>query len=69
MAISFQPGSVVTLKSGGPAMTVMDEGHEPGRVRCQWFERNERMSGEFAEASLERIDDDDDGGLFDVMVR
>ena len=69
MAISLQPGSVVTLKTGGPEMTVVDEGHEPGRVRCEWFERNEHMSGEFAEASLKRIDDDEDGGSFNAMGR
>lgn len=33
--MDFEPGSIVTLKSGGPPLTVVDV--EGGQVRCIWF--------------------------------
>ena len=47
----FNDGDVVTLRSGGPKMTV--NGYmEFGEVHCQWFEGNELKKGFFAEDSL-----------------
>ena len=48
--MTFQIGDVVQLKSGGPRMTV--EGYEDDLVICVWFEKTERKSGNFREATL-----------------
>ena len=56
MAIKFEPGEVVQLKSGGPKMTVVGEYHimgvETGLVYCEWFENTSARTGQFAETSL-----------------
>jgi uncharacterized protein YodC (DUF2158 family) len=70
LTISFQPGDVVTLKSGGPAMTVIaskDDG-----VHCVWYaEGVDEVKTEIVPAvCLEKAlpfdeddeDDDDDDG-------
>lgn len=38
---SYPIGSVVRLKSGGPAMTVVGERPEKGRIECNWFDKND----------------------------
>ncbi len=34
-AVTFEPGDVVTLKSGGPTMTVI--GVKDDGVQCMWY--------------------------------
>ena len=54
----FKIGDVVTLKSGGPAMTVdevskMSEGGKDC-IKCYWFDPKMQLkNGEFSPASLE----------------
>lgn len=55
----FQPGDVVTLKSGGPRMTVVDYGKyghgDEESYLCKWFDnKHNRMQDTFTEAELER---------------
>lgn len=42
-------GDVVTLKSGGPEMTVQKSGYFRGELKCAcvWFEGNKEMHGLF----------------------
>jgi uncharacterized protein YodC (DUF2158 family) len=61
MPISFQPGNVVQLKSGGPVMTVVGEylvmGVSTGQVYCEWFDnKNVAKTGAFAESSLKIVE-------------
>lgn len=37
-------GDVVQLKSGGPLMTVVDDGYAAGAVLCYWFVGLESVS-------------------------
>lgn len=43
-------GDVVTLKSGGPAMTVSEIGQNDRTQKfvasCKWFDKNEQVKGE-----------------------
>ena len=53
---SFKLGEVVTLKSGGPEMTVEEHvivPHAPIAYKCQWFEGKKLKSGIFPGASFE----------------
>lgn len=55
--VQLKTGAVVTLKSGGPKMTVDGQvstarGNPAGRWHCVWFEAAERRSGEFAGEAL-----------------
>lgn len=69
MAQKFKIGDVVTLKSGGPSMTV--DGYEAYLVslnepmkesetelNASWFKDKERKSGKFHQDTLE-LDDED----------
>jgi uncharacterized protein YodC (DUF2158 family) len=54
----FKVGDVVTLKSGGPAMTVDEVLKMPedskGHIKCYWFDdRDQLKDGEFSPTSLE----------------
>jgi uncharacterized protein YodC (DUF2158 family) len=56
---SFKIGDVVTLKSGGPLMTIqaigdymMSSGFNPG-VLCVWFDSNKKVEDVFHPDSLE----------------
>lgn len=54
----FQPGQLVSLKSGGPVMTV--SGIENGMVACQWFgEGDEIQTGSFGLEMLEPVEGDE----------
>ena len=55
MAI-FNEGDVVSLKSGGPAMTV-DGYSDNGKVICVWFESNKREESLFNENTLEKVEE------------
>lgn len=52
---SLKVGDIVTLKSGGPEMTVSALGL-PGTVIAVWFDGNEQLcSDEFNEHCLDKI--------------
>lgn len=49
---SYKPGDVVTLKSGGPAMTVAwVDGNE---AYCEWFVESKVTGAKFPLTSLEK---------------
>jgi uncharacterized protein YodC (DUF2158 family) len=51
----WKSGQMVRLKSGGPAMTVIDV--VDGVVVCQWFERNKSHTGRFTPETLEELEE------------
>ncbi len=63
--MSFEPGDVVQLKSGGPAMMVKEIGTLPYReeegVWCIWFEqvgpRQEIKQDAFAPITLRKLEE------------
>lgn len=56
MAENFQPGDVVQLKSGGPAMTVTALDSE--EAKCEWFDdKNQPHRRLFALSSLTKYED------------
>lgn len=62
--MDFEPGDIVQLRSGGPAMTVKEIGKMPYRddpgVWCIWFEqvgpRNEIKEQAFMPITLKKIE-------------
>ena len=61
--VKFKVGDLVTLKSGGPEMTVCKL-HEDvitrkfdGTYQCQWFAGKKLDKGNFPEDSLEAVED------------
>lgn len=55
---NFQAGQLVSLKSGGPVMTV--SGTENGMVACQWFGEGDAVqTGVFEPGMLEMMEPDD----------
>ncbi|RQU40501.1 DUF2158 domain-containing protein [Burkholderia cenocepacia] len=54
MALKFNVGDIVQLKSGGPEMTVqaLPTTATSTVYRCQWFAGKKLESGPFAEESL-----------------
>jgi uncharacterized protein YodC (DUF2158 family) len=62
MSKEFKVGEVVTLKSGGPEMTVSDTRRLSPKdvmVTCQWFGGRKLERGTFPEASLIYGEQDD----------
>ena len=56
MAETFKAGDVVTLKSGGPNMTVQNADEDPiGRlcVTCVWFDGKAMKQHDFSPDALE----------------
>ena len=51
--MTFNVGDTVRLKSGGPLMTLDAFDTDKQRWVCVWFDRTDRMQGEFLEATLE----------------
>jgi uncharacterized protein YodC (DUF2158 family) len=51
--MNFVPGDVVTLRSGGPQMTIkfIDEGD----VYCEWFLNGEVKGATFVASQLEKV--------------
>ncbi len=49
----LKTGDLVTLKSGGPIMTVQEAAHGDDHVWCQWFSGKKLERGRFPIASLE----------------
>lgn len=53
MTSQYDQGDVVRLKSGGPKMTVKEEGAD-GTILCSWFDRNGKLhSNGFKPALIE----------------
>ncbi|HCN49682.1 MAG TPA: DUF2158 domain-containing protein [Chryseobacterium sp.] len=62
---NFEIGDIVTLKSGGPKMTIKEiktreflfaggsNELDVNKIKTQWFEGSEIKSGEFSEPQLE----------------
>lgn len=48
---TFKPGDIVTLKSGGPAMTVAWV--DAREAYCEWFDDNKVTGAKFPFTSLE----------------
>ena len=48
---SFQIGTVVRLRSGGPAMVVVSVRGES--TSCEWFDQGQKGRGEFPTSALE----------------
>ena len=62
MAQDFEPGNVVQLKTGGPAMNLVSIGtyRSLGNSRgaqCVWFEKEKKQTGVFALANLKKLED------------
>jgi uncharacterized protein YodC (DUF2158 family) len=59
MADEIGPGDVVTLKSGGPKMTVTQVGmtqfSDTLSAWCEWFDGNKPLKGTYAVAALEKV--------------
>jgi len=55
-AETFAVGALVSLKSGGPTMTVTELLPMPDRVRCAWFGGKRACSEVFAAEALEKAD-------------
>lgn len=51
---AFKEGDVVMLKSGGPAMTVVER-LPNGQVTCTWFEKGDRKHCLFKETLLQAV--------------
>lgn len=49
--MQFKSGDVVTLKSGGPDMTVTDT--SMGQIACVWFDGKKQVYGSFPAEALE----------------
>lgn len=51
---NFKPGDVVTLKSGGPSMTIrwVEAADGVEEAYCEWFVDAEQKGGRFATTSL-----------------
>lgn len=58
MAVQLKPGDVVTLKSGGPGMTVDAIEYMNGleRAVCFWFSEEQANKAIFAVTSLEALE-------------
>jgi uncharacterized protein YodC (DUF2158 family) len=50
--MSFQPGDVVQLKSGGPRMTI--DNVDGDKVECCWFEKDKQQYGTFKSVLLSK---------------
>ncbi len=53
----FKTGSVVRLKSGGPAMTVVGVDSD-GRLVCKWFDGNKVSMNAFFSFELKEVPED-----------
>ena len=58
MAQKFNPGDIVQLKSGGPAMTISEATTDHrdnwnGKYRCEWFKGASNERAVFEEETLQ----------------
>ena len=63
--MTFKPGDIFRLRSGGPAMTVweVEPGHEGERnpiavFGCEWFDNNILRRNRFSEVEVEPVAQD-----------
>jgi len=63
--MDFEPGRIVTLKSGGPPLTVVEALGD--QVRCIWFAHADDRLHEalISAACLDQVSDEDAGEDFD----
>jgi uncharacterized protein YodC (DUF2158 family) len=59
--MTFQPGEIVQLKSGGPLMTIIKV-EDAKRITCMWYaqEQGEFRTHVFEQAWLDQIDIEDE---------
>ena len=67
--MKFKNGDVVSLKSGGPEMTIDIVEADRGRVSCSWFVGNRLEQKYFLAETLVKIADDQHKILFDKIRR
>lgn len=48
----FDVGDVVWLKSGSPAMTILNTRRDTNATACQWFDKNDLKEGRFDKRQL-----------------
>jgi uncharacterized protein YodC (DUF2158 family) len=56
--MDLEKGDVVSLRSGGPQMTVRKIGHEAfghQSIRCVWFDKAKKLEAAFDAKSLEKL--------------
>ncbi|MEA3044371.1 MAG: putative small protein [Sphingomonadales bacterium] len=66
MSTSFSLGDVVSLRSGGPSMTVVgvEQSANEAIIQTNWFDGTQFLSGSFPPGALEKDDSlGPDGGL------
>ncbi|WP_342606519.1 YodC family protein [Pantoea agglomerans] len=56
MAVKFENGTVVQLKSGGPSMTVDSYNESEQKYLCEWFQEGKIQRELFREASLDKFE-------------
>lgn len=54
MAVEWQPGDVVVLKSGGPPMTVEGPDEDDEELECVWFHGKKTRRDVFPPEALKR---------------
>lgn len=59
MAEKFNKGDIVSLKSGGPKMTIVQESDigDHKEVKCKWFSGNKLQDGWFCLEALVKIEE------------
>lgn len=57
--MAIKQGDVVTLKSGGPKMTIQAE-VKRDLWQCSWFDEGELREGMFVTESLQPVDADEE---------
>lgn len=63
---TFHSGDVVTLKSGGPNMTV-DHVNEDGSIMCMWFDDNNNLQS--ASLKTDMLDSNNMDEMFNALNR
>lgn len=56
MADTFENGTVVQLKSGGPLMTIDSFDEDRQQYYCEWFVKDQRQAGHFSGTSLQKYE-------------
>ena len=59
MSDDLKPGDIVMLKSGGPDMTVADDGGSAGYLNCMWFDATGPQEQEFPVVGLKAVETTD----------
>lgn len=56
MKAEIKSGDVVTLKSGGPKMTISFKDESVRRCLCQWFEGKNLLEAHFDKTALVKVE-------------